>query len=234
MVSRSGLRLSAASSVRSLPAGAGRVAPGHRCRERQRCAAPAPAETRRPGAPLPAPVCPLHACRTGEDRDRAVARLPARPYAASATAPRRRGRGLGFNMRDEPGNAEPGAADAVSLTGQERAERDHAGLHDRSDRLGAGLSPRGRGNRSQSRKYRRAQRSIPARAGEPARRAGRPSSRWVYPRAGGGTATYSDPVQSIEGLSPRGRGNLSMRLVYTTFASRSPVRAGSVGGFSPV
>ena len=70
-----------------------------------------------------------------------------------------------------------------------------------------GLSPRERGNRDRARPGERLLGSIPARAGEPRARAGRGQRSWVYPRASGGTDTWSWAEALIEGLSPRERGN---------------------------
>ena len=73
-----------------------------------------------------------------------------------------------------------------------------------------GLSPRGRGNLEEALIERPNSRSIPAWAGEP------PGSLWrladltVYPRVGGGTFDERDAAQFESGLSPRGRGNLSI------------------------
>ena len=53
--------------------------------------------------------------------------------------------------------------------------------------LHSGLSPRGRGNRDEDRAAPSSQGSIPAWAGEPGTLSGAASSRWVYPRVGGGT-----------------------------------------------
>ena len=78
-------------------------------------------------------------------------------------------------------------------------------------RYRTGLSPRVRGNRFVDCPYRNGDGSIPARAGEPARR-----YRWcpmprVYPRACGGTGGSISPSPPINGLSPRVRGNRGPR-----------------------
>ena len=71
----------------------------------------------------------------------------------------------------------------------------------------SGLSPRGRGNRSQVRLDGTQARSIPAWAGKPlsTRRTCRAFA--VYPRVGGETGTMAAYTPRRMGLSPRGRGN---------------------------
>ncbi len=70
-----------------------------------------------------------------------------------------------------------------------------------------GLSPRTRGNPTiQIGKLRR-EGSIPAHAGEPSIISARCTPTRVYPRARGGTNQLGVPVQGIQGLSPRTRGN---------------------------
>ena len=70
-----------------------------------------------------------------------------------------------------------------------------------------GLSPRGRGNRYATRYGNGPDRSIPAWAGEPGRTRGRWGQPAVYPRVGGGTLEAWSRSTTLEGLSPRGRGN---------------------------
>ena len=70
-----------------------------------------------------------------------------------------------------------------------------------------GLSPRVRGNHVNEARLDDAVRSIPARAGEPMRKAARMLSEKVYPRACGGTALCSGVLAYLAGLSPRVRGN---------------------------
>ena len=82
-------------------------------------------------------------------------------------------------------------------TDQELAERS---LHE-------GLSPRGRGNRAVTGFRERLEGTIPARAGEPPRRAETLSPDRDYPRAGGGTTDDAAATYRDGGLSPRGRGN---------------------------
>ena len=71
-----------------------------------------------------------------------------------------------------------------------------------------GLSPRVRGNPARRRRRRRRPGSIPACAGEPARRLPDKPGRGVYPRVCGGTHQRVDGVGGKRGLSPRVRGNL--------------------------
>ena len=74
-----------------------------------------------------------------------------------------------------------------------------------------GLSPRVRGNRVPVRRPGRRAGSIPACTGEPPRAAaGLPGSQ-VYPRVYGGTRIETPGNASIGGLSPRVRGNLTIR-----------------------
>ena len=70
-----------------------------------------------------------------------------------------------------------------------------------------GLSPRGRGNHSGSRRGDALFRSIPAWAGEPPSWPPPPPTSAVYPRVGGGTFPLSGLDIWALGLSPRGRGN---------------------------
>ena len=70
-----------------------------------------------------------------------------------------------------------------------------------------GLSPRVRGNPVHMDRRRRAQRSIPACAGEPAPPIFGSTVIRVYPRVCGGTARRRTEPNQREGLSPRVRGN---------------------------
>ena len=114
-------------------------------------------------------------------------------------------------------------------------------------RGGDGLSPRVRGNPNRgvasvvlgrsiparagepampSRPRRRRTGSIPARAGEPRICDCNPRTRWVYPRACGGTKSRPARTPSREGLSPRVRGNpQGIRARYNRNGS-IPARAG--------
>ena len=72
---------------------------------------------------------------------------------------------------------------------------------------GWGLSPRVRGNRARQVPRLHGDGSIPACAGEPSCRAGRTTSRRVYPRVCGGTLIRPGTSVECTGLSPRVRGN---------------------------
>ena len=71
-----------------------------------------------------------------------------------------------------------------------------------------GLSPRGRGNPPLLSPAVDGHGSIPAWAGEPRHPAIIPAIEGVYPRVGGGTWPKNTGWASLNGLSPRGRGNL--------------------------
>ena len=88
----------------------------------------------------------------------------------------------------------------------------------RGDTKLIGLSPPTRGNPSSAASRAVYHRSIPAHAGEPARRVWRVVVGEVYPRPRGGTATPPAAPALVKGLSPPTRGNLSLR------ASRRPPR----------
>ncbi len=75
-----------------------------------------------------------------------------------------------------------------------------------------GLSPRGRGNRASPGRGSPFSGSIPAWAGEPHRMLTRCMTNAVYPRVGGGTAWNRNSCPLARGLSPRGRGNLLLKL----------------------
>ena len=70
-----------------------------------------------------------------------------------------------------------------------------------------GLSPRVRGNRLAAKAVAGDQRTIPACAGEPTRIFQDHSAHWDYPRVCGGTGEYRYSNCTLEGLSPRVRGN---------------------------
>ena len=70
-----------------------------------------------------------------------------------------------------------------------------------------GLSPRVRGNRQEIRLCGRAERSIPACAGEPKPAAAPYGTDRVYPRVCGGTHQRAHGARVEQGLSPRVRGN---------------------------
>ena len=73
--------------------------------------------------------------------------------------------------------------------------------------LGAGLSPRERGNHTRASETVRRGGSIPARAGEPVAGERPVDPLWVYPRASGGTISIPIARRPRSGLSPRERGN---------------------------
>ena len=77
----------------------------------------------------------------------------------------------------------------------------------KAGKIARGLSPRVRGNQDLAGGAVDAERSIPARAGEPASTGtSTPTSR-VYPRACGGTDDFAPRTGTLTGLSPRVRGN---------------------------
>ena len=89
-----------------------------------------------------------------------------------------------------------------------------------------GLSPRVRGNLAFQAMDGVAQRSIPARAGEPVRAPRTRATRTVYPRACGGT-TPAEPVPQLRyGLSPRVRGNRHDEPALFPPVGSIPARAG--------
>ncbi len=95
----------------------------------------------------------------------------------------------------------------------------------------SGLSPRGRGNPVRDRGGLRSTGSIPARAGEPALDLLNGNQPRVYPRAGGGTRQGERQMTSMEGLSPRGRGNRARQHARRRGAGSIPARAGEpLGG----
>ena len=70
-----------------------------------------------------------------------------------------------------------------------------------------GLSPRVRGNRSSRQSKTSFERSIPACAGEPGTSREYTVTYEVYPRVCGGTEVPHSPLDDLNGLSPRVRGN---------------------------
>ena len=117
-----------------------------------------------------------------------------------------------------------------------------------ADHLGyqtSGLSPRGRGNHKEEREMAELRRSIPAWAGEPSTPTVLDAPQRVYPRVGGGTIHVPNPKSSnhglswageppslrrlqqrLNGLSPRGRGNLSITNVDEQPTRSIPAWAG--------
>ena len=92
--------------------------------------------------------------------------------------------------------------------------------------IGAGLSPRGRGNLEHLGEGALLAGSIPARAGKPSSRASWWTCRRVYPRAGGETGIVQRPPDARQGLSPRGRGNRPLGAGYPDRQRSIPARAG--------
>ena len=90
----------------------------------------------------------------------------------------------------------------------------------------SGLSPRVRGNQRVRNRGRHSRGSIPARAGEPFPAPRRTMPSPVYPRACGGTVPGSTPDDAFAGLSPRVRGNPSVRLRVSLTEGSIPARAG--------
>ena len=89
-----------------------------------------------------------------------------------------------------------------------------------------GLSPRVRGNRSDSTISDVSVGSIPARAGEPRRPLREAFVCTVYPRACGGTSENIRKKDKVEGLSPRVRGNRNRRRRDRGGRRSIPARAG--------
>ena len=90
-----------------------------------------------------------------------------------------------------------------------------------------GLSPRGgRGNRCEKVRLLLCHGSIPAWAGKPPLQCRHHLPRRVYPRVGGETCAYPETRRRTPGLSPRGRGNRSVRV----FDERLPGSIPRVGG----
>ena len=99
------------------------------------------------------------------------------------------------------------------------------------DGAAAGLSPRGRGNRTVAMSPPALIGSIPAWAGEPSPPNSQDWQLWVYPRVGGGTVKILSRVWLIwAGLSPRGRGNPSRHSRRTGTKGLSPRGRGNHPG----
>ena len=92
-----------------------------------------------------------------------------------------------------------------------------------------GLSPRVRGNLAQDHAEKRADRSIPASAGEPPRSIAFAHATWVYPRECGGTRRPALRCRGRRGLSPRVRGNLLDRVDADNLRRSIPASAGEPG-----
>ena len=89
-----------------------------------------------------------------------------------------------------------------------------------------GLSPRVRGNRRSGQWRGQSRRSIPACAGEPRGHCGTPAGPAVYPRVCGGTDDGRPVYQTLDGLSPRVRGNLIRRGAALSAPGSIPACAG--------
>ena len=89
-----------------------------------------------------------------------------------------------------------------------------------------GLSPRVRGNHLRRSSWLKYQRSIPACAGEPARRIASSQPPPVYPRVCGGTLEALPDRGEPNGLSPRVRGNLFKEAGNSAIDGSIPACAG--------
>ena len=89
-----------------------------------------------------------------------------------------------------------------------------------------GLSPRVRGNHDLGKVEPAAERSIPARAGEPRQPGSLASGVRVYPRACGGTDATPARLAQTQGLSPRVRGNRASPDPWHRASGSIPARAG--------
>ena len=96
----------------------------------------------------------------------------------------------------------------------------------------SGLSPRVRGNQYHGFPFCKAQRSIPACAGEPNFPGICPSCRKVYPRVCGGTTRPGSAPAYSPGLSPRVRGNRAASRGQRACAGSIPACAGEPNGIS--
>ena len=89
-----------------------------------------------------------------------------------------------------------------------------------------GLSPRGRGNPIIIHTKGPDSGSIPAWAGEPSTNRWASATSAVYPRVGGGTASWKTENSSSGGLSPRGRGNPNSDTWHMSITGSIPAWAG--------
>ena len=96
----------------------------------------------------------------------------------------------------------------------------------RLDCFHCGLSPRGRGKRELPPGGAASARSIPAWAGETARRRGGRRGAGVYPRVGGGNCKRQARLCAPPGLSPRGRGKRWREGTYILQPGSIPAWAG--------
>ena len=93
-----------------------------------------------------------------------------------------------------------------------------------------GLSPRGRGKLPQQVVGQFGRGSIPAWAGETARRPSAPVALRVYPRVGGGNGLPASRAIAVDGLSPRGRGKLGRDCPDCGAPRSIPAWAGETSG----
>ena len=157
----------------------------------------------------------------------------ASPWWIRGLSPRVRGNLLvevphPFRPRSIPARAgEPSATGSAwtSWTVYPRACGGTTGYH-RVSNFRQGLSPRVRGNQHRILGGADLLGSIPARAGEPLRRTRLRVLDTVYPRACGGTINISPHIDIQQGLSPRVRGNLVIRLDMLPIVRSIPARAG--------
>ncbi len=128
-------------------------------------------------------------------------------------SPRGRGKPLRDGTTSRPSRSIPAWA---GETQPQVAEKHSVGVYPRVGggndcRLGhtddaRGLSPRGRGKLGQRETGHPGKGSIPAWAGETARKWWPMPSSKVYPRVGGGNSAGNRKIGFVKGLSPRGRG----------------------------
>ena len=108
------------------------------------------------------------------------------------------------------------------------------GVYSRVETHSPGLSPRGRGKLPARLRAVAAHRSIPAWAGETAKRLPMPSSAAVYPRVGGGNSVIAAPFACEKGLSPRGRGKRGGNREERGDNGSIPAWAGETAGAAPL
>ena len=186
--------------------------------------------------------------RAGEPQSqrRRIAYCPVYPRACGGTppdrspsadpdglSPRVRGNPIPSRRRQSspgsiPARAGEPAESSNTLTGVEVYPRACGGtvFCDRVQPPHRGLSPRVRGNPVLEVALDPQPGSIPARAGEPSDGAVPARGRRVYPRACGGTYTGAMIVLSVEGLSPRVRGNRARAGCGGSASGSIPARAG--------
>ena len=129
---------------------------------------------------------------------------------------------------------EPGTSTATSVLQRVYPRlRGGTAVRANSAHCSRGLSPLARGNRSVSKNISRAQRSIPACAGEPASCALRRCSSRVYPRLRGGTVSHGILESRRQGLSPLARGNRGASGLHLAGRGSIPACAGEPSGRQP-